>query len=101
MKRNILLSVLFLCCFLVLFTGCEEEDTVTEHLCVKCGKTATTSLSGPADILQKNGISISDCQHIASDIYSAYVCDSCVGPVATIKPDAGFTGETPFYSKKK
>lgn len=97
MKRNLLCLVLLLCGFAMMCTGC-AEDTKTEHICVKCGGTATTTLSGPADILQKNGISIGDCRQITSNIYSAYVCDSCVGPVAEIKPDAGFSGETPFYS---
>lgn len=96
MKRNIM--VLLLCCFVMMCTGC-TEDTKTEHRCVKCGGTATSTLSGPADIMQNNGISISDCKEITSLVYSAYVCDSCVGRVAKVKPDAGFFGETPFYSK--
>lgn len=66
-------------------TGCTEYTE--EHLNVKCGGTATTTLSGPADIMEKNGISILDCNQITSNIYSAYVCDSCVGPVVEIKPD--------------
>lgn len=98
MKRNILFLVILICCFMIMFTGC-TEDTKTQPLCVKCGGTATTTLSGPADIIQKNGISLSDCTQITSSVYSASVCDSCVGPVAEIKPDAGFSGETPFYSR--
>ena len=86
MKRNVLFLVLVLCCFAIMFTGC-TEDTKTEQLCVKCGGTATTTLSGPADIIQKNGISLSDCKQITANVYSAYVCDSCIGPVAEIKPD--------------
>ena len=97
MKRNILFLVILLCCFATMFTGC-TENTKTQPLCVKCGETATTTLSGPADIIQKNGISLSDCKQITSNIYSVSVCDSCVGPVAENKPDAGFSGETPFYS---
>ncbi len=96
MKHNIIL-ILLLCSFGIMFAGC-AEDTRTEQLCVKCGGTATTTLSGTAGIMQKNGISISDCKQITSNIYSASVCDSCVGYVADIKPDAGFSGETPFYS---
>ena len=96
MKHSILL-VLLLCSFAIMFTGC-TNDTKIEQFCVKCGKTATTTISGPAGIMQKNGISISDCKQIASSVYSASVCDSCVGSVAEIKPDAGFSGETPFYS---
>ena len=98
MKRNILFLFFLLCCFAMVCTGC-TEDTKTEQLCVKCGGTATTILSGPADIMQKNGIAISDCTQITSNVYSASVCNSCVGHVAEIKPDAGFSGETPFYSK--
>lgn len=97
MKRNLLFLVLVLCCFAIMLTGCTEDKKV-ENLCVKCGGKATTTLSGPADIMQKNGISLSDCKQITSNVYSAYVCDSCIGPVAEIKPDAGFSGDTPFYS---
>ncbi len=97
MKRNILFFLVLMCCLATMLMGC-TEDTKTEHRCVKCGGTATTTLSGPADIMQKNGISISDCEQITSNVYYAYVCDSCIGPVAEIKPDAGFSGETPFYS---
>lgn len=97
MKRNIILLILLLCCIAIICTGC-TENAKTEHLCVKCGKTATTTLSGPADIMQENGISISNCKQITSNVYSAYVCDSCVGRVAEIKPDPGFSGETRFYS---
>lgn len=91
MKRNILFLVIIVCCFAIMLTGCTEDtktqDTKTQPLCVKCGGTATTTLSGTADIMQKSGISISDCKHITSNVYSAYVCDSCLGPVAEIKPD--------------
>lgn len=98
MKRNILFLVLLLCCFTIILTGCTEDTKMEQHRCVKCGGTATTTLSGPAEIIQKNGISLINCRQITSNIYSAYVCDSCIGPVAEIKPDAGFSGETPFYS---
>lgn len=98
MKRNMLFLILLSCFFMIICTGCAEE-TNTKQLCVKCGRTATTTLSGPADIMQKNGISISDCKQITSNVYSAPICDSCTGPVAEIKPNAGFSGETPFYSK--
>ncbi len=97
MKRSILFLVILMCCFAIMLTGCTENEE-PQPLCVKCGGTATTTLAGPAGIIQKYGISISDCTLIASDIYSAPVCDSCRGPVAEIKPDAGFSGETPFYS---
>lgn len=96
MKRNIMVLVLLLCCFVIMCTGC-TDDTKVKKICVKCGRTATTTLCGPADIMQKNGISISDCRQITHNIYSASVCDSCVGPVAEIKPDAGFSGDTPFF----
>lgn len=97
MKRNILFLVILMCCFAIMFTGCTKNEE-PQPLCVKCGEEATTTLSGPADILQKNGISISDCTQITSNIYSAYICNSCIDPVSEIKPDAGFSGETPFYS---
>lgn len=96
MKRNVIL-LLVICCVLIFCNGC-AGNTSTEHLCAKCGKTATTTISGPADIMQKNGISISDCTKITSNVYTAYICDSCAGPVAEIKPDPGYSGETPFYS---
>ena len=97
MKHKIIFSLL-LTFLLILFTGCTEPESEPKSSCVKCGNTATTTLVGPADIIQKNGISLSDCTTITSNIYSAPVCNSCVGPVAEIKPDAGFSGETPFYS---
>ena len=80
MKRNIVIFVLLLGCLTMMCIGC--ASTEEQHRCVKCGGIATTTLSGPAEILQKNGISISDCEQITSNVYSAYVCDSCVGPVA-------------------
>ena len=84
MKRNILLLIVILCCFAVMCTGCKED---AKHLCVKCGGIATTTISGPASIMEGNGISVSDCKQITSNVYSAYICDSCVGPVAELKPD--------------
>ncbi len=88
MKCKSLCVALLLCFFLALFTGCTEDEKKTEAVCVKCGGIATTVLSGPADIMEKNGISLSACSQITSDVYAAYVCESCVGPVAEVKPDA-------------
>lgn len=85
MKRNIMFLILFIYCFVIMFTGCTEA-TKTQQRCVKCGNPATTSLMGPADIIRKNGISVSSCKEITSGVYSASVCDSCVGHVAEIKP---------------
>ena len=97
MKKYMIILFLLICCISIILCSCTEtEDKKTEKLCVKCGKTATTTLSGPSEILKKNGIDISQCKRITSSVYSAPVCDSCVGPVAEIKPDAGFSGETPF-----
>ena len=79
MKHTILF--LLLCSLALLWTGCAEEEAPT-RTCVKCGNPATTTLSGPAEILQSYGISLADCVEITSNIYSVYVCDSCVGPVA-------------------
>ena len=62
-------------------------DSGTKNHCVKCGSTATTTLSGSADIMEKNGISLSSCNQISSTIYSAYLCDSCCGPVHHVTPD--------------
>ncbi len=95
MKRKTMVLVLFLCCFVIMCAGCTEDEK-TEQLCMKCGGIATATLSGNADTMQKNGISISDCKQITSDIYSVSVCDSCIGPVAEIKPDAGFLSTTHF-----
>ena len=97
MKCSRIFLFFVLCWVGIICTGCAMSEEA-EPLCVKCGKIATTTLSGTADIMQKNGISISDCSPITSQIYSANICDSCIGRVANIKPDAGFYGETPFYS---
>ena len=83
-KYNLML-LLLLSCFVIVLIGCTSNTN--KNVCVKCGNTATTTLSGGADIMQKNGISIKDCKEITSNVYSAYVCDSCVGPVADVKPD--------------
>jgi len=84
MKRNMLFGLLLIFCFVILCTGC-TDNAKAEQACVKCGNTATTVLSGPADIMTKNGISIADCKQVTSIVYSAPICDSCLGPVAKIK----------------
>ena len=85
MKRNIILFVLILCSFVFSCTGCTEDAQIA-HRCVKCGKIATTTLSGAKEIMQGYGISIGDCRQVTSNVYSAYVCDACAGPVVEITP---------------
>lgn len=84
MKYKILILSLLVCFCTTCFTACQKQEE--QHFCAKCGAIATTTLSGPADIIEKNGISITQCTQITSDIYTAYVCQSCVGLVAELKP---------------
>lgn len=79
--KKIILSIFI--CLVMLFVGCTQENQ-KETLCVKCGAVATTTLSGPADIMAKYGISTNKCTQITTSVYSAPVCDTCVtnmGPV--------------------
>ena len=78
MKNKILFLIVFLSCFLLFFSGCDSVAK-SETLCVKCGKTATSTFTGTSYVMQQNGISLSDCKQITDDVYSAYVCDSCIG----------------------
>ncbi len=84
MKRNIF--ILALCCLIIVFTGCAKSEPKQVARCVKCGNTATSTLMGPAEILRKNGISISQCDLVTGNVYSAPICDSCTGPVAELEP---------------
>ncbi len=85
MKCKIILFFLSIYCFSLIFVGCTENTE--KNFCVKCGKIATTTLSGPEETMESNGISISECTQITANVYTAYVCNSCIGPVAEIKPD--------------
>lgn len=82
---------LFIICFAIILSGCEGEE---KKVCAKCGGEATTTLSGPAKIIESHGISLSKCEQITSGVYTAHVCNSCIGPVVEITPDAGYTGKT-------
>lgn len=75
MKRNAILLILLLFCFAMVFIGC-TDDTNEKKTCVKCGGTATTTLSGTADTMQQYGIPIGNCKKITSNVYTANVCDS-------------------------
>lgn len=76
----LVLIVFFLC-------GCSKNIApVVKSYCVKCGNVATQTLSGSEEYMISNDIPISKCTHVASNIYTASICDSCLGPVATIKP---------------
>jgi len=87
MRYKLLLSFLLILSSLLLF-GCTETTKLEPlvNYCAKCGDVATTSLSGPTDILLKNGIPLSKCKPITSNVYAAYLCDACLGPVATVRP---------------
>ncbi len=83
MKYKIIFVILFLMCLSVIFTGCSgdtQNDTET-IICAKCGGTATTTISGPAGIMESNGIPLSKCKKTSEYVYTAYICDSCLGPV--------------------
>ena len=88
MRRKIMCTLLVLACVSALTAGCGLQNKKAEiHYCAKCGREATSTLSGPAKIMESNGIPLSACEQVVSGVYSAYVCGSCTGPVADIKPD--------------
>ena len=87
MMRKILNLFLVLVCIAALAAGCGEQPQKEVHYCAKCGREATSTISGPLSLLQKDGIPASACRRITGDVYSAYICGSCTGPVATITPD--------------
>ena len=90
MKRKLLSLALTLVCCSVMITGCAgdttPQKTTLKTTCAKCGKTATTTMYGPAKLLQDSGIPLSACNKVTGEMYSADVCGSCVGLVAEIKP---------------
>ena len=90
MKKKILSMALAIVCIFTIFTGCTGKNTpqknTSKTTCAKCGKTATTSMYGPAELLQDSGIPLSACNKVSGEMYSANVCGSCVGLVAEIKP---------------
>ena len=77
LKRNFLLLLVLACVVAFLCVGCTEEADA-KHTCVKCGDEADTLLSGSADMMRNNGISIRKCRQVTSTVYAAYVCDSCM-----------------------
>lgn len=81
MKRSVIGICLLLSILLTILTGCTSESNEFTP-CAKCGNRATTTISGPEYILQQNGIPISKCKKVTSNVYTAYVCNSCVGRVA-------------------
>lgn len=87
MVRKMLCLFLVLVCLSALVAGCGEEPEKTVHYCAKCGRTATTTISGSAYSMEKQGIPLSSCWKVTSSVYSAYICASCTGPVATLMPD--------------
>ena len=88
MSRKTVCTLLALICISALAAGCGAQQKEAEiHYCAKCGREATTTLSGPAEIMESSGIPLSACKQGVSGVYSAYVCGSCTGPVADIKPD--------------
>jgi hypothetical protein len=74
-KRRLICLISFVCFLAILCSGCSEETS----RCVKCGGVATTILSGSKEIIKQNGISIVDCEEITESVYSAAMCESCIG----------------------
>lgn len=83
MKHKFLLLLAVLSVSLLL--GCTAESKPTNY-CAKCGKEATQTFSGPSSQLQSAGIPLSKCKKITSDIYTAYICSNCLGPVVELEP---------------
>lgn len=84
-KIKIIAYPLLLFCFTTMIIGC--IDKADENFCVKCGDTATSTLSGTSTIMQQNGISINDCEQITSNVYTAYICDKCTSPVVELESE--------------
>ncbi len=78
--KNIVVLFLLLLSMLCLL-GCGQKAEV--HGCVKCGKTPVSSYSGPASAMEAKGIPLGKCTNITGSIYTTYLCDECMGPVAT------------------
>lgn len=57
MKRRKLLFSLLLCFIIIMCSGCtnNQANQAPEHLCVKCGRPATSIFLGSADMMQKTG----------------------------------------------
>lgn len=90
--RNIIILLAVLFCFVIMFTKYNKKAK-KETLCVKCGNIATATISGSVDTMKKNNIPLSECRKITSNVYSAYVCNSCIGEFGPVikwsVPDAG------------
>lgn len=71
-----ILAGLIISILLFSFIGCVEKKS--ETACVKCGKEATCTISGTANDMTSEGISLNKCSNITSNIYTAHLCDSCL-----------------------
>lgn len=67
--------------FTLTLFGCSGTGNTASN-CVKCGNPSTYTLCGPAEQMLSEGISLNKCTQVTSNVYSAPLCDSCMGPVA-------------------
>lgn len=63
----------------LLLAGCSTAKET--HTCVICGGEANRTLSGPMQQMAAYGISEDECSEITSGVYTAHVCEQCIGPV--------------------
>ena len=87
MKRRLFAMLIALVMMATLLAGCTEEPEKVTYSCAKCGDSATKVISGTADYMEDEQIPLSKCKKVVDGIYSARLCDDCMGPVAEIKPD--------------
>ena len=60
---------------IILFSSCKSN--ITTAYCAKCGKEASTTLSGSLEYLLEEDIPRNKCKLITQGIYSAHLCKSC------------------------
>lgn len=88
MKTKFFLSFALIAVLAALLIGCTEQvtETTPANECAKCGGEATQTVSGTDKDMENLGIPVNNRKRITSNIYRAYLCDSCVGPVVELKP---------------
>lgn len=74
------IRILFVLILLLMLCGCSTEEKQTNY-CAVCGGVADTTLSGPLELVTSKGISVSDCKEVTAGIYTAHICERCLGPV--------------------
>ena len=83
LKLLILVSVLSFTLFLFGCTKATESPKQEINYCAKCGDIANNVVSGSKFSMEQQGIPLSKCRSVTSTVYSAYLCDNCLGPVVS------------------